>query len=29
VVIDTIGRGANSKVNYKRLTDYARETLGL
>jgi 3-oxocholest-4-en-26-oate---CoA ligase len=29
VVIDTIGRGANSKVNYQRLTAYARETLGL
>jgi 3-oxocholest-4-en-26-oate---CoA ligase len=29
VEIDTIGRGANSKVNYKRLTAYAREILGV
>jgi 3-oxocholest-4-en-26-oate---CoA ligase len=27
VVIDTIGRAANGKVDYKRLTAYARETL--
>jgi 3-oxocholest-4-en-26-oate---CoA ligase len=29
VEIDTIGRGANSKVNYTRLTAYARQMLGL
>lgn len=28
VVIDTIGRAANGKVDYKRLAAYAKETLG-
>jgi fatty-acyl-CoA synthase len=29
IAIDTIGRASNGKADYKRITEYAREQLGI